>query len=315
MTYRNIVESFADNAEFTIDKINLTTGNIIFRAAPLLAPAPSAIAIYNSLSPSWGIVAALILAAVVEGLGYAAAETALRVWYLNRAIGKIQIRQWIPNALFIIYFVAALATIFGFETLPAIMSNMDGTITRSELAAHVAPLVYPFLTVVGAGLYGIKSLLGEGERELDRREQIQEESKNFTYERERAEWELEMERKRAMQELALEKERKAHDAKLESERLKLESKLSKDASGVANGVSGNVASSVANAGNQPSDTVGMRQKKVLHMLQNIDTPDQINKSQMAEELGVSRHTIIRDIKALEESGKLSLNGHVVIKQG
>lgn len=308
MTYRNIVEIFTGNAEFTIDKLNLTTGNIIFRAAPLLAPVPSAIAIYNALAPSWGIVAALVLAAVVEGLGYAAAETALRVWYLNRALGRIQIRQWIPNALFAVYFVAALATIFGFETLPAIMASIDGAITRAELAAHSAPLVYPFLTVVGAGLYGIKSLIGEGERELNRREQRQDVAADFDHERERAEWELELERKRAEQVLALEKERQAHTAQLEANRLKLESKLSNKVSNDT--VSKGVKKRVVTKRMQPSD----RQSLLLDLLSEFDTPENINITQVADQLSVSRQTIYNDMDALQRDGRLSLNGHVEVNR-
>jgi hypothetical protein len=288
MNYRSIIESLTGNAEFTLDRLNTAAGNIVFRAAPLLAPVPSAIAVFNALAPRYGWLSALVLALVVEGLGYAAAELALRVWSLNRALERIQVAQWMPNAMFIVYFAAALATIFGFETLPAIMAQMDGAITRAELATHVAPLVYPFLTVVGAGIYGIRILVDDGNGEIERQATRAQSAVDFEEDKCRAEWELKMEQRRA-----------EHAAKLAAAERRLDAKLSNHVS------NGSVKSPSNLTPNHSSD----RQSALLDILQSLDSVDDINKTALARQFGVTRQTIYNDLESLHRDKRLSLNGH------
>ncbi|MEM7133511.1 MAG: helix-turn-helix domain-containing protein [Chloroflexota bacterium] len=55
-----------------------------------------------------------------------------------------------------------------------------------------------------------------------------------------------------------------------------------------------------------------RHAQLLALLSQYAAPGDINISKIAEQLGVLRRTVIRDIKAPEDSGRLSLNGTVKI---
>lgn len=57
---------------------------------------------------------------------------------------------------------------------------------------------------------------------------------------------------------------------------------------------------------------GDRRDKLLQLLSEHDTPDTLNKTQLAQTLGVSRPQLYRDIKSLEKSGRLSMNGVIKI---
>ena len=107
---------------------------------------------------------------------------------------------------------------------------------------------------------------------------------------------------------AFQREEKRKDNELKRQ-LKLEKARAKlSHQGVAPTVANSVASNTSPAG----DTVEMRHLKLLNILQSCGTPSAINKTAIARQLGVSRHTVIRDIQDLEARGRLSLNGVVKV---
>lgn len=65
-----------------------------------------------------------------------------------------------------------------------------------------------------------------------------------------------------------------------------------------------------------SEKVDNRRLKLLEILQEIDGHDiaDLNKSALAKRLDVSRPTLLSDLAALQNVGKLSLNGHVKVSQ-
>jgi len=60
--------------------------------------------------------------------------------------------------------------------------------------------------------------------------------------------------------------------------------------------------------------VDSRRESLLKMLEEIDglAIDALNKSELARKLEVSRPTLLSDIAALENAGKLTLNGHIKV---
>ena len=62
--------------------------------------------------------------------------------------------------------------------------------------------------------------------------------------------------------------------------------------------------------------VDTRRQSLLKMLEEIDGQgvDSLNKSALAKRLDVSRPTLISDIAALQDTGQLTLNGHVKIRK-
>lgn len=57
-----------------------------------------------------------------------------------------------------------------------------------------------------------------------------------------------------------------------------------------------------------------RRLQLMKILHSFNTPDEINKKAIGDQLGVTRQTIANDLKALESSGKISLNGSVKVNE-
>ena len=78
--------------------------------------------------------------------------------------------------------------------------------------------------------------------------------------------------------------------------------------GTANG--GPVHTVTATPPEERTLTTDQRRIALLRLLQGIEDPDQINRTEIGERLGVTRQTIARDLDALQAAGRLTLNGAV-----
>lgn len=140
-----------------------------------------------------------------------------------------------------------------------------------------AELAYPIVNVVGAAVMAIAR-----EHRVTTKAEAAEAKEDKAFEREEKRKDNELKRQ-----LRLEKER---------------AKVSKPT------VNKGVKSTTGDSVKQSSD----RQSDLLTILQSFDTPDDINRSAIARQLGVSRQTIYNDMEELQKSGRLSLNGHVQV---
>ena len=288
-TYRSFIESATGGLEFTVDHINDSLGNILLKAAPIIAPIPSAVAVFNALQKAgYETWQAAIVAFVVEGLGYAAADLALKVWDHNQR-NEQHIKQWLPNSMFGLYFVATLTTIFGFESAPYIIQWWSGQVAAWELAKHITPLTYPFLTIVGAVLFALRDLIQSHKMQVAKAESAEDEERERQRQREDEQFQFDIEQKRIEAE-----------AKREERRLKLEAKLS-------NQVTYNVSSVQKNTPVQSEKSVNATENgQLLEQLRTLvqqqrEQNGKLNKSRLADEIGVSRTTLYRMLDALPES--------------
>lgn len=129
-----------------IDTIYETVTQATNRIASILAPAPSAIALYMAVVDSFGVPASVVLAFVVEGLGFATVELLMRA--LSRSTRRpLQIGAGIFAAIY-------LGTVFALLAL----------IPDGEEWAGVAR-AFPLLTVVGAGVVAGNRVLDDDEAE------------------------------------------------------------------------------------------------------------------------------------------------------
>lgn len=129
-----------------IDTIYETVTQATNRIASILAPAPSAIALYMAVVDSFGVPASVVLAFVVEGLGFATVELLMRA--LSRSTRRpVQIGAGIFAATY-------LGTVFAMLAL----------IPEGEKWAGVAR-AFPLLTVVGAGVVAGNRVLDDDEAE------------------------------------------------------------------------------------------------------------------------------------------------------
>lgn len=183
-------------------------GALLAYIAPLLAPLPSAIAI-------WSATGNLIIAIVVESLGFSATAVALRTYRHNKQRPGQRFPLWLPVAMFGVYFATTMLIIIAAETLPTWAAWQAQELPAWEFIGSIAPALYPLLTMVGAGVYALVDNLDHLAIEHDQEHAI-----------EHAQQELELERQRREMEIELEQKTLDAEAKREASRLKLEAKLS-----------------------------------------------------------------------------------------
>lgn len=124
-------------------------GQTIGRIAPLLAPIPSAMAVQSATG-------SIMIAIVIETLGFAIVAEGLRIYTLSRKLGtngKTALR--LPAALFTIYLVAVLLIIAAAGPLTGWHELQAGTITTAQFVGEFAALFYPLLNLVGAAAYAM----------------------------------------------------------------------------------------------------------------------------------------------------------------
>ena len=296
-TYRGIVQSVTGGLEFTVDHINDSLGNILLKAAPIIAPIPSAVAVFNALlKADYAIWQAAIVAVVVEGLGYAAADLALKVWDHNQRSER-HIKQWLPNSMFALYFIATLTTIFGFESAPYIIRWWAGQLAAWELAKHITPLTYPFLTIVGAVLFALRDLIDSHKRQSAKVETIEDEERERQRQRDDELFALEVEEKRK----EAEEKRKLRRMRTEA---KLSSQVSRDVSTEQPKRTVQPEKSV-----NPTDDEQLLEKLRTLVQQQLSSDGKLNKSRLAAEIDVSRTTLYRMLDAIPEHQPAYTNGH------
>jgi len=241
-------------------------GAVLAYIAPLLAPLPSAIAI-------WSATGNIIIAIVVESLGFSATAVALRTYRHNKEQPERPFPLWLPIGMFAIYFATTILIIVAAETLPAWAAWHTGELPAWTFLASIAPALYPLLTMVGAGVYALVDSLDHfaGQRaEIHAFEHAQQ---DLDLERRRREMEIELEQKQA----------EAH-AKLEERRLKLEAKLSQD-----------VPVRRDNGTSTTGETVG-QDEKMGRIEAVIETTPYASLTQISEITGVPKSTAGRLLK-------------------
>lgn len=263
---RNWAKSFHDSM-----------GAVLAYVAPILAPLPSALAILNGSG-------SIVIAVVVESLGFAAVAIALRTYSHNkRAQPRDRFPLWLPVTMFLIYFATTMLIIVAAETLPAWAQWRHGDLPSWGFVKSIAPVLYPWLTMVGAGVYAFSE-------SLDEVQDAQEVGEN--YDRTRQEMDLEFERKE--RELALENERLNAEAKREIARLKIEAKLSQTVPNLSQPVptrdENETPTRERDSGTaRPTDKEGQ-------IWDIIETDPKLSVRQISEMVGMSRSTVNRRLK-------------------
>ena len=272
--------------KYIAKSIHDAIGAILAYIAPVLAPLPSAMAIYHGSG-------SIIIAVVVESLGFAAVAIALRTYRHNRRSAAAQrFPLWLPVAMFGVYFATTMLIIIAAETLPAWAEWRHGQLPPWEFMASIAPALYPLLTMVGAGVYAISENLDEA-----RSEQV--EATNY----DRAEHDLAIERQRREMEIELENKRLDAKAKREAARLKLEAKLASQGvpkssqTGTGRDDSGPSAREPDRGTDRDSDKMGQIETV-------IGTDPFLSLRQISKITGIPRSTVNRRLK----KAGYSLNG-------
>lgn len=175
---RDTVSSVTGFIEFLTDHFNDSLGNIFIKASPILAPIPSGIAIaiamfayFYLIIGEWytSVALSIVVAFVVEGLGFAAVDAKNRIEAHNRGIANESEHLDYSKAQRAIntYFAVTIGAIFMFETVPGWVAwyNALGVhggnepVTIVDALRGTAPLVFPFFANIGASIYSLMDVL------------------------------------------------------------------------------------------------------------------------------------------------------------
>lgn len=245
--YKQTIETVSDGLTFTIESVNDVSSEIMTRAMPLLAPLPSAVAVYMSLVShlDYSDYVAIPAAVAIEGLGFSTADLAVKSWDYNRRTKTEDAPATLAIVMFVIYLVIALALILVLEIRPDL--------------SRFAPGSFPFLTCIGA-LNLASSILLRG-RVNELRKNVKRQVTN-------------------------------HDT-AQPQNVSISEPKTDD---------GRVTPSV-------------RRDKLLVLLRDIVSPDDIDHDKLGEHFGASSRTIRRDIEVLVNDKRLSVNGAVKVHGG
>lgn len=157
--------------EFLTDHLHGSIGHIMIKASPLMAPLPSAIAIYGALAERFGDTGAIFIAFVFEALGFAAVYIKTRLEQHNRNKPTSMQPTDIANVAVVGYLIVSELSIILFEVLPA-WAAWWTTGDYVDAFMHTAPIIFPIFSYIGANIYSqMDVLLGIEQREKAEREE------------------------------------------------------------------------------------------------------------------------------------------------
>lgn len=119
---------------------------IVIQTIPLLAPMPTAFVVGQAMVRvmHWPLAMAIVGALIIEGLGFGAVDTAMRMYDYNKGKRKTDpaAPAWIAYSVAGIYAAVALTLTIFLDIFP--------------LLAQYAPGVFPFLGMLGALLWALR---------------------------------------------------------------------------------------------------------------------------------------------------------------
>lgn len=324
---RTKVESFTGFIEFLADHFNGTLGHILIKASPLLAPLPSAIAVFHAvfsrILESYGngtgvvivaVIMAGILTAVVEGIGFAAVNARDEIDTHNRKAEDVD-RLDASKAQQTVraYFAITLGTIFMFESAPAISEWFQGEIGFTAMLVHIAPLIFPFFSNIGASIYSLMDVLekvrksqkegGEINGQIDK---LSREIQSLLDAQKVAQIEQDELRKKLSN-------AQSENEKLQSEKAEMRSEITEyRVQNAALEATAKVAQSPAQKVAQLSNDEQVKLSKSERrskLLEIAEVEPMISVSKLAQMLNAARNTVSNDLKDLESSGVIHRNGN------
>lgn len=131
---------------YRLDAIEQEAVTLVARVAPWLAPVPTAWLVYDRTQAhlEWPWQVAAVAAVTLECLGLSASATALRARHFNLSVkykSEAAARTWLATGLLAVYLAVAefLTLALDVLSLPA----------HEIKAAHLAPALFPFLSLAG----------------------------------------------------------------------------------------------------------------------------------------------------------------------
>lgn len=198
---------------------------ILIRAAPILAPIPSAFALSHALEKA-GWVYHNEVGVIIESIGVAGGVMIAFISIFNQKFPGYAINEKYGYGVFGFYVLLAALLIGGYETLPVAVDVWIGMATASDLVKSFVPLLFPGLTLIGAVIIGLRDYMRRIEEEAARVQNRVDEEKDARQRKVDAEFDLDLDIKRREAEQRLELQRLQAEQKMAIERQKAAAKLS-----------------------------------------------------------------------------------------
>ena len=166
---RLVIEWITSFVEFLTDHMHGSIAHIMIKASPLMAPLPSAIALYIALVAQFGSTSALVITFVFEALGFAAVFIKTGIDQHNRNNPNAILPNDVAHAAVVGYLVVTEVAIVFFKVVPGWMQWwVDGNMVSAF--QHTAPIIFPVFSYIGANIYSqIDVLLGIKNKEQEDR--------------------------------------------------------------------------------------------------------------------------------------------------
>lgn len=265
---------------------------ILIRAAPILAPIPSAFALSHALEKA-GWVYHNEVGVIIESIGVAGGVMIAFISIFNQKFPGYAINEKYGYGVFGFYVLLAALLIGGYETLPVAVDVWIGMATASDLVKSFVPLLFPGLTLIGAVIIGLRDYMRRIEEEAARVQNRVDEEKDARQRKVDAEFDLDLDIKRREAEQRLELQRLQAEQKMAIERQKAAAKLS----------------------NPVSKTVQPEPSKAVQGKGDVDDAIAIYRSNpkaslrfVSNRVGRSPQTISNWLDDLEAAGRIHRNG-------
>lgn len=166
-----------------VDWLVTNVEDILIRATPVISPLPSAFATVHALTrANWAY--PWLMGFVIEGMGLCAGALIGYIETNNRKFPDRAINVWWGRGLFGFYVMLVVAVIAGYETIPNLLSWVNGELSGGEVIKSCVPLLFPGLTLVGSVIVALRQYMKRNEEEFDavtesKRERESEEGKQL----------------------------------------------------------------------------------------------------------------------------------------
>lgn len=313
-TLKERMETRKENFMLRVDTHTDMIGQGLSKITPLMTQATSALTVgyaaYEGVNmffnAHWtiAVLVGLVAGIATEGIGFIAVDERDKAEAHNRRTTdetqKIDMTK--ANAYVVGSFAITFLIVAAFESIPSVIRFWNADAPLAEMLFRCGLLVFPFLSRLGANLFAFRSV----------RESVDTLSDD-------------QELRRLKLQLAKDELIAKSVAKIEKVSVKSTVKLPEKSTPSTSGepVKFDSVDSAKNENFTPKapenftpTKTDRRRQALLDLLAELDGQESsaLNKSELSRRLDVSRPTLLADLTALQDAGKLTLNGHVRVSK-
>lgn len=311
ITLKERMETRKENFMLRVDTHTDMVGQGLSKITPLMTQATSALTVgYASyegvnmfFNAHWiiAVLVGLVAGVATEGIGFIAVDERDKAEAHNRRTADESQHIDMAKSHAYVYgsFVITLAIVAAFESVPAVIRFLDNEASLAEVLFRCGLLVFPFLSRLGANIFAFRSVRESVDTLAD-----------------------DQELRRLKLSLAKQELIAKSQAKIEKVSTKPTVKVVENFTPSTSGEpvkfdsvdSENFTDQTTK--NFTPSKVDLRRQALLDLLAELDGQESsvLNKSELSRRLDVSRPTLLADLAALQDAGKLMLNGHVRVSR-